>query len=158
MHMIMGGLHHIHTNGVVHRDLKPENCLIDNKFSLRIIDFGLSKLSSQKEFGRILLGTPHYLAPEVYIHEGRDEAYREPLDVWSAGVIMYYLLSGELPFDEPDLEVKIREADPEFYGSRWKNVSFSAKSLIRKMLDKSPLTRIKANKCLEHEFFESIRE
>ena len=67
MYMIMSGLLHIHTNGVVHRDLKPENCLIDSNRQLRIIDFGLSKLSSQREIGRILLGTPHYLAPEVYI-------------------------------------------------------------------------------------------
>ena len=49
MFMILGGLHHIHMNNVVHRDLKPENCLIDSKFQLRIIDFGLSKLSSTKE-------------------------------------------------------------------------------------------------------------
>lgn len=46
MHMLMGGLHHIHANGVIHRDLKPENCLIDKNLKLRIIDFGLSKLAS----------------------------------------------------------------------------------------------------------------
>jgi len=51
---------------VIHRDLKPENCLIDKDLQLRIIDFGLSKMSSKKEYGRMLLGTPQYLAPEVY--------------------------------------------------------------------------------------------
>ena len=66
MHMLMGGLHHIHANRVIHRDLKPENCLIDKDLQLRIIDFGLSKMSSKKEYGRMLLGTPQYLAPEVY--------------------------------------------------------------------------------------------
>ena len=66
MFMILGGLHHIHMNGVVHRDLKPENCLIDSEFRLRIIDFGLSKTASSREFGNMLLGTPHYLGPEVF--------------------------------------------------------------------------------------------
>ena len=48
MHMLFKGLSHIHTNGIVHRDLKTENCLIDSDNNLRIIDFGLSKASSQK--------------------------------------------------------------------------------------------------------------
>ena len=66
MHMILGALHHIHQNGVIHRDLKPENCLIDRNLQLRIIDFGLSKMATQREYGRLMLGTPTYLAPEVY--------------------------------------------------------------------------------------------
>lgn len=66
MHMLMGGLHHIHSNGVIHRDLKPENCLIDKNLQLRIIDFGLSKMVRRREYGQVILGTPHYLAPEVF--------------------------------------------------------------------------------------------
>lgn len=66
MRMLLEALHHIHTNGVVHRDLKPENCLIDKGGRLRIIDFGLSKMSHRQEEGQLLLGTPYYLAPEVH--------------------------------------------------------------------------------------------
>ena len=44
MRMILGGLHHMHSNNVVHRDLKPENCLLDKNGQVRIIDFGLSKM------------------------------------------------------------------------------------------------------------------
>ena len=66
MRMLLEALHHIHTNGVVHRDLKPENCLVDKAGRLRIIDFGLSKMSSHQEEGQLLLGTPYYLAPEVH--------------------------------------------------------------------------------------------
>ena len=54
-----------------------------------------------------MLGTPIYIAPEVYDMEGRNEAYRQPIDVWSAGVIMYYMFSGDYPFNEPNLEEKI---------------------------------------------------
>ena len=66
MHMILSGLHHIHANRVVHRDLKPENCLIDKNLQLRIIDFGLSKMTNKREYGRIIVGTPAYLSPEVF--------------------------------------------------------------------------------------------
>jgi len=66
MYMIMEGLHHIHSNRVIHRDLKPENCLIDKNLHLKIIDFGLSKIATKREYTRMILGTPHYLAPEVY--------------------------------------------------------------------------------------------
>lgn len=89
MHMLMEGLHHIHTNKVIHRDLKPENCLIDKNLNLKIIDFGLSKVASKRENTRMFLGTPYYLAPEVYEKSGSNEAYKEPLDCWSAGIIMY---------------------------------------------------------------------
>lgn len=51
MHMLMGGLYHIHANSVIHRDLKPENCLIDKDMQLRIIDFGLSKMVRRREYG-----------------------------------------------------------------------------------------------------------
>jgi len=54
-----------------------------------------------------LLGTPYYMAPEVYEMHGRDEAYQQPLDCWSAGILMYYLISGEFPFEKPDLKDKI---------------------------------------------------
>jgi len=66
MLMIMTGLHHIHTNNVVHRDFKAENCLVDKNLQLRIIDFGLSKMVQHEEGGQLLLGTPYYMAPEVY--------------------------------------------------------------------------------------------
>ena len=98
MLMIMTGLHHIHTNNVVHRDLKAENCLLDKNLQLRIIDFGLSKMVQHEEGGQFLLGTPYYMAPEVYEMQGRNEAYRQPLDCWSAGILMFYMISGDFPF------------------------------------------------------------
>ena len=80
------------------------------------------------------------------------------MDCWSAGVIMYYLISGEMPFDQPELEEKIKLVEPEFFGGRWTNVSMSAKQLIRRLLDKSPDLRITAQKSLEQEFFRPMRE
>ena len=55
----------------------------------------------------MLLGTPYFMAPEVHNLEGSSEAYKCPLDIWSAGVLMYHLISGEYPFETPDLRDKI---------------------------------------------------
>ena len=63
-----------------------------------------------------------------------------------------------MPFDEPELEEKIKLADPEFFGGRWTNISLNTKQLIRSLLDKSPDTRITAKQSLEDKFFEPLRE
>ena len=76
MRMILGGLHHIHSNNVVHRDLKPENCLLVKNGMVRIIDFGLSKMVKRIDEGQFMMGTPYYLAPEVHELQGNNEAYR----------------------------------------------------------------------------------
>ena len=107
MRMILSGLHHIHSNNVVHRDLKPENCLLEKNGQVRIIDFGLSKMVHRTDEGQFMMGTPYYLAPEVHELQGSNEAYRQPLDVWSAGVLMYHMICGSYPFDNPDLHDKI---------------------------------------------------
>ena len=92
---------YMHEAGVVHRDLKPENILIDVDKShghvrgIRITDFGLSKMMSPTSKYKEMCGTLAYVAPEVLAQEG----YNKEVDVWSAGVILYLLLSGTLPFD-----------------------------------------------------------
>ena len=87
--MLIKGLCHIHQNGIVHRDLKTENCLIDNSFNLRIIDFGLAKVSSKRNLQKQITGTMFYMAPEIFESEGDDKVYKEPVDMWAAGIIMF---------------------------------------------------------------------
>ena len=163
MYMIFGGLHHIHSNRVIHRDLKPENVIIDSDFRIKIIDFGLSKMASKAELGGFILGTPEYLAPEVYEKKGRSDAYTSCLDCWAAGVIMFFLICGRLPFagnNDAELEEEIRHEDAmrgTNFG-RWSNISDDAKDLIKKLLEKSPAFRITAEESLQHEFFKPIRE
>ena len=123
MHMLVKGLCHIHENGIVHRDLKTENCLIDQDFNLRIIDFGLAKVASHREFGQQMVGTMRYMAPEIFESRGADKAYKEPLDMWSAGVIMYQLFGGCFPFEAPELEDKIVAEEADFSTGRWSTVS-----------------------------------
>lgn len=130
---------HCHSKGVYHRDLKPENLLLDSHGNLKVSDFGLSALPQQ---GVGLLhttcGTPNYIAPEVLSNAGYDGA---AADVWSCGVILYVLMAGYLPFNETDLPTlykKVNAAD--FSCPFW--FSSGAKSLIHKILDPNPRTRI----------------
>ena len=118
---LVDGVEYCHSKGVCHRDLKPENLLLDENGMLKISDFGLSALydgdadgnSSRSQLLHTTCGTPNYVAPEVLADKGYDG---RTADVWSCGVILYVLLAGFLPFDEPTMTAlfrKIQSADFE---------------------------------------------
>ncbi|KAA3462319.1 CBL-interacting protein kinase 9 [Gossypium australe] len=90
-----------HGTGVYHRDLKPENLLLDTHGVLKISDFGLSALSQQEDgLLHTACGTPNYVAPKVLRDQGYDG---RASDIWSCGVILFVLMAGYMPFDEPNL-------------------------------------------------------
>ncbi|XP_061992217.1 CBL-interacting serine/threonine-protein kinase 24-like [Rosa rugosa] len=137
---LIDAVSHCHSKGVYHRDLKPENLLLDSYGNLKVSDFGLSALPQQ---GVGLLhttcGTPNYVAPEVLGNQGYDGA---AADVWSCGVILFVLMAGYLPFHETNLATlyeKINAA--QFSCPFW--FSPGANSLIHKILDPNPKTRIR---------------
>ena len=78
-----------------------------------------------------MVGTMRYMAPEIFQSGGADSAYKEPLDMWSAGIIMYQLFSGRFPFEGPDLEGNIVTEEPSFWSNRWSTVSPEAKDLCK---------------------------
>lgn len=147
---LIDGVDYCHSKGVYHRDLKPENLLLDSLGNLKISDFGLSALPEPGiKLLRTTCGTPNYVAPEVLGHKGYDGA---AADVWSCGVILYVLMAGYLPFDEIDLTTlysKIETA--EFSCPSW--FPMGAKSLICKILDPNPETRIKISDIRDDEWF-----
>ncbi|XWS14874.1 hypothetical protein CRYUN_Cryun35bG0046500 [Craigia yunnanensis] len=147
---LIDGVEYCHSKGVYHRDLKPENLLLDSLGNLKISDFGLSALPEQGvSLLRTTCGTPNYVAPEVLSHKGYDGAVA---DVWSSGVILYVLMAGYLPFDELDLTTlysKIERA--EFSCPSWFPVG--AKSLIQRILDPNPQTRITIEQIRSDEWF-----
>nr|XP_019706941.1 CBL-interacting protein kinase 8 isoform X5 [Elaeis guineensis] len=147
---LIDGVDYCHSKGVYHRDLKPENLLLDSQGNLKISDFGLSAVPAE---GVSLLhttcGTPNYVAPEVLSHKGYDGAIA---DIWSCGVILYVLMAGYLPFDEVDLTTlytKIEKA--EFSCPSW--FSGGAKSLIHRILDPNPASRIRIEEIRCNEWF-----
>ncbi|KAH9756064.1 CBL-interacting serine/threonine-protein kinase 8 [Citrus sinensis] len=147
---LIDGVDYCHSKGVYHRDLKPENLLLDSQGHLKISDFGLSALPEQGvSLLRTTCGTPNYVAPEVLSHKGYNGA---AADVWSCGVILYVLIAGYLPFDELDLTTlysKVEKAD--FSCPTWFPVG--AKSLIHRILDPNPETRITIEEIRNDEWF-----
>ncbi|GLJ16543.1 hypothetical protein SUGI_0282970 [Cryptomeria japonica] len=149
---LINAVDYCHSRGVYHRDLKPENLLLDSKGNLKISDFGLSALSQQvKEDGLLhtTCGTPNYVAPEVIIDKGYDGA---KADLWSCGVILFVLMAGYLPFDEPNIMAlykKIYKAD--FTCPNW--FSPGARKLILSILEPNPNNRITIPEILENSWF-----
>ncbi|KAL8210487.1 hypothetical protein R6Q57_004924 [Mikania cordata] len=140
-----------HSLGVMHRDLKPENFLFvdkDEDSPLKAIDFGLSVFFKPGETFTDVVGSPYYVAPEVL-----QKHYGSQIDIWSAGVILYILLSGVPPFlGETEIDVfrEILEGDIDFSFDPWPVISSSAKDLIKKMLLRDQSRRITAHEILRH--------
>ncbi|CAD8124436.1 unnamed protein product [Paramecium sonneborni] len=137
---IMRAISYCHSKGIAHRDLKPENFLYyDDKPGslLKVIDFGLSRVfrqqgQQQKQLMKSRIGSPYYISPEVL-----DGQYDELCDIWSAGVILFILLTGIPPFNgenDGDIVKQIKAGQLNQDLSEFQNVSDQAKDLIQKMI------------------------
>ena len=153
---IILGIKYIHSMNIVHRDIKLENILIDIKNNIKICDFGISKILSlkdQKLYDQC--GTPMYMAPEIFL-SNKEKGYDPfPIDLWSAGIALYIMLSGTLPFfTKGDLNNKEKYAlRNSIINSNFKpieNISFEALDLLNGLLRKDPKRRFKVNDVLNH--------
>ncbi|CAN1854100.1 Calcium-dependent protein kinase 1 [Linum perenne] len=148
---IVGVVEACHSLGVMHRDLKPENFLFVSQQEdslLKTIDFGLSIFFKPGERYTDVVGSPYYVAPEVL-----KKRYGAEADVWSAGVILYILLSGVPPFwaeTEQGIFEQVLQGDLDFDSEPWPHISESAKDLVRKMLVRDPRRRLTAHEVLCH--------
>ncbi|EXB50311.1 Calcium-dependent protein kinase 9 [Morus notabilis] len=144
-------VHNCHFMGVMHRDLKPENFLLSSKEEnalLKATDFGLSVFIEDGKVYRDIVGSAYYVAPEVLKRK-----YGREMDIWSAGVILYILLSGVPPFwaeTEKGIFDAILQGEIDFVSDPWPSISSSAKDLICKMLKQDPKKRITPSDVLEH--------
>ena len=106
MHKVAEALRYAHENNVIHRDLKPQNILVIHGGQIRLVDFGLARAIGTRGYARTqaALGTPYYMAPEQSRNSPNVDARA---DVYSCGVILYQLVTGELPMGvfEPPSEV-----------------------------------------------------
>ncbi|TYJ99113.1 calcium-dependent protein kinase 10 [Cucumis melo var. makuwa] len=148
-----------HANGVMHRDLKPENFLFANKKEhspLKAIDFGLSVFFKPGEKFSEIVGSPYYMAPEVLKRN-----YGPEVDIWSAGVILYILLCGVPPFwaeTEQGVALAILRGVLDFKREPWPQISESAKSLVRQMLEPEPKKRLTAQQVLDHPWLQNAKK
>ncbi|MBP2414993.1 serine/threonine-protein kinase [Arthrobacter stackebrandtii] len=103
---VVEGLAAAHAAGIVHRDVKPENVLISRQGWVKIGDFGLSHAASAANLTGELLGTVHYIAPELALRRGSDARS----DIYSAGIVLYELLTGKKPFTGTDRDIVTAQA------------------------------------------------
>lgn len=153
----------MHDLNITHRDLKPENLLLEssNPFSRIVItDFGMAKMFDSKGLGRMKTkcGTMDYLAPEVLMTNGIS-GYSQKVDIWSLGIILYAMLSGNLPFEQEQVNsfyVRRNNESQEFYQvvkfpqSQWNHITPDAKDLIRCLLQLHPENRPSASEIFDH--------
>ncbi|KAJ8428050.1 hypothetical protein Cgig2_027621 [Carnegiea gigantea] len=154
-HQLISAVAYCHSRGVYHRDLKPENLLLDENWSLKISDFGLSAVTEQIQTDGMLhtmCGTPAYVAPEILSKKGYDGA---KVDIWSCGIILFVLAAGYLPFNDTNLMNLYRKIyKGEYRCPRW--FSPELQHLISRLLDTNPETRITIKEILEDPWFTKL--
>ena len=150
---LIQGLKYLHSKKIIHRDLKPSNIYLDEKLELKIGDFGLvGKMNSDNDRKTTVCGTPYYMAPEI--NNGNGKGYSFEVDIWSMGIIMYHLLTGQLPFEEKE-KTKLYHmiVNDDFNFPEKPKISNIAQDLIRQILVKDPKRRPGLNQILYHDFF-----
>ena len=132
-------LQHLHERDIIYRDLKPENVVVDEEGYLNLIDFGTAKLVKGRTY--TIVGTPHYMAPEVILRKG----YGVAADYWSLGIVLFELLFERVPFaDEEEDPMIIYEIilTCKLKYPRLPTPMTDVKALINQLLNKNPSHRM----------------
>jgi len=162
-------IEYIHSKNIIHRDIKAENFLYASDYQkpssvlglsnhitntssseIKLIDFGLAvRLKSDNEILTSVVGSAHYLAPEMIRQQ-----YSKAVDLWSAGVMIYLMLYGRYPFDgnNDDMIIsKIRKSKIE-WNINGVDISHQARSFLQGLLERDPSLRMTATQALAHPF------
>ena len=143
---IILGIKHIHDNGIIHRDIKLDNILLDLDNNIKICDFGVSRKVNNGDILFEQCGTPAYIAPEILINKGYEGF---GVDIWSAGVVLYAMLSGNVPFRGNNLK-ELHDLIINGTYKEIKGISTEAEDLLKKILEVEPKNRIKTEEILVH--------
>lgn len=140
---VVEAVYHLDRMGISHRDIKDENCVVDSDFNVKLIDFGSAVISDVRKpapFFNRFFGTMTFAASEIL----KGQPYRAPnAEVWSLGVLLSILLSGECPFEDPKAAMEGRIA----HGKGW---SREAKEIIHGCLEVDPDRRANIREVRDH--------
>ena len=146
---IISGIEYIHKMGIAHRDLKPENILLTRANDIKIIDFGLSNIYSEGQMLKTSCGSPYYAPPEMLQGKPYKGLYS---DIYTCGIILYYMLSKKLPFNENNNQELYKKIIAGEFNMP-KNISKEAQDLLKKIIKVNPEERIKINDMKKHPWF-----
>ena len=156
---LLFALQYIHEKGFVHRDLKPANCLFANPGEpmVKIADFGFAVLAGSDECLRSFCGTTAYMAPEILLGLN----YGKPVDMWALGVMVFQMLSGDLPFVATageSIADLVADSRFNFAAQSWQTVSLNAKDFICSLLEVDSSKRATASECIEHPWLSGVAD
>ncbi|KAI8302021.1 Serine/threonine-protein kinase chk1 [Colletotrichum sp. SAR11_240] len=164
---LISGVSFVHSKGVAHRDLKPENILLSETGNLKIADFGMATMfeyKGQRKTSSTLCGSPPYIAPEILACSKADKTtptgskYSPDLvDIWSCGVILFVLLVGNTPWDEPsqvswEYQEYVR-TNGRSTDALWARIPANALSLLRGMMSIDPEKRFSFARVRQHPWY-----
>ena len=164
---LISAVGYMHSKGIAHRDIKPENVLLSAEGDLKLSDFGLAALFKKDGNLRMcntVCGSPPYIAPEIVsgLRSKREDVldsgyYANVSDVWSCGIVLFVLLVGNTPWDEPtnrSLEFK-EYVDTEGHTTDelWQTLPPDIVSLLRGMLKLDPASRFTLDEIRTHPWF-----
>mmetsp|Transcript_20192 Transcript_20192/g.47792 ORF Transcript_20192/g.47792 Transcript_20192/m.47792 type:complete len:600 (-) Transcript_20192:142-1941(-) len=150
---VVSAVRYLHGKGIVHRDIKAPNCLLllphglDERQAVKLSDYGLSCPFKKGEKLSQRCGTPSHMAPEVFA-----KSYTEACDMWSVGVMLYWLMSRRLPFGQVGLSDENAKARLQFSSSAWVNAGQDVVNLVSAMLHRDHAQRPGCAQALAHNF------
>lgn len=150
---VFSAIEYIHSLNIIHRDIKAENFLYASDGTIKLIDFGLAvKLKHGNEILKEIVGSAHYIAPEML-----DRKYSKPIDIWSAGVLVYLMLYGRYPFDGQTDEIIMRKV--KIGGIVWESPNFQSSQkvsdFLHSLLERDAVKRLSATGALADPFLAS---
>lgn len=164
IYCIARGLEYIHSKQIIHRDIKLENLLVDEFDNVKLGDFGwsikkkdLDPLEMKDNKGgeiKSVCGTKEYMSPELF----KGDSYDEKIDIWSLGIVMYELLTGDVPYKKKLMKhdhifkkhiVNFKVKYPDF-------ISGEAVNLMKQLLNKDPKLRPNAKDILKHPWLQDF--
>ena len=159
---LVSGVSFMHSKGVAHRDLKPENILLSTDGLLKLADFGMSTMfeyKGQRKTSSTLCGSPPYIAPEILACGRKSGGRYSPdlVDIWSCGVILFVLLVGNTPWEEPSSSSWEFQEYVKMAGhstdSLWDRIPQEALSLLRGMMSVDHTKRFTFAQVRQHPWY-----